>query len=1007
MGQQTYDVLIIGGGIAGMQAALDLAETGYRVAVAEQQSSIGGTMAQLDKTFPTNDCAICIAAPRMVDIARHPNITLLPAARLEEVSGVMGNFRVTLWQRSGFVDPTRCTGCGDCARVCPVQVPDPFNAYLSTRAAIALPFPQAVPAVASLDLDYCVGCGACVRACPPDAISFLQAGRPLHLDVASIIVATGFDLLDPSGIRPEYGYGRFPNVLTARQYERMLSASGPTGGHIRRPDNGQEPRRIAWVQCVGSRSAQHGVPYCSKICCMYATKQAVVTQEHLPGSEASIYYLDLRATGKEFQRYYERAQQQGVRYVRGRPAQITSTPEQTLRMHVTDTQRGTMLEEDFDMVVLATAAIPQPDTPRLAQVLGIALDEGGFFAARDLLRHPGQSTREGIFLAGGAAGPLDIPDAVAQASAAAARALGPLRERPRTLRPAPPPERPDADGTPRVGVMVCRCGTNIAGVVDVPTVAQQAADLPGVAWTEDSLFACAEDAQRTLAAAIDQHNLNRVVIAACSPITHAPVFQQTCQGVGLNPHLVEMANIRNQCSWVHGDRPDEATHKAQDLVRMAVGKAHHLTPLPHQEVSVLPRCLIIGGGIAGMTAALRLAALGIDTVLVERGSRLGGTLTRLNRLAPGDVSAETVLQPLRDAITQHPRIRVLTDTTVGTIDGSVGQFQAELVPRHHRNSAGEMVEVGTIILATGMQEASLDGRYGKGRHPEIITQLELEQRLRTGKLGRPRLVAMLNCAGSLEPDNPTCCRIGCGIAVKNARLLHEALPNTRLVMLTQDLRLSGPGEDEAFAALQAQAAPLLLRYPAGHPPDVRVQDGQIVVTVADTLLGEDVAITPDLLVLTAALRGDEQTAHLQQQLTVSTTADGFYREAHAKIRPLESATAGIYLCGGAHGPRTISDTIAQAEGAAARAAIPLLRGTVPVEPEIAEIDPARCTGCGQCVPLCPYGALALDEVQSIATINEARCAGCGTCVAACPGGAAQQRGFNDPQLLAMIEAAWA
>jgi heterodisulfide reductase subunit A len=649
--------------------------------------------------------------------------------------------------------------------------------------------------------------------------------------------------------------------------------------------------------------------------------------------------------------------------------------------------------------------VPAPDNPRLAGVLGIEVDEHGFFGQPDPLRDPLHTTRPGVFVAGGAQGPLDIPDSVAQASGAAGRAAAPLAGRPRHTERPQVAERAAASDAPRTGVFVCSCGKNIGGYVDVPEVATSAESMPHVVASDTYLFACSEDAQRRIREAIEAHDLNRVVLAACSPITHAAVFQQTCEEAGINANLFEMANIRNQCSWVHSDRRDLATAKARDMVRMAVARSAHLRPLPRQEIDVTPAALVIGGGIAGMRAALRLGGMGIDTVLVEREATLGGRLNDLYTLFPADIPARDVLDPLHSEVEQCPHLRVLLEHEVRHVAGYVGNFEVTVDARD--GSSSITLTAGSIIVATGAQEIDLSGRYGYGAHPNVITQTELEQRLRDGTLGAPQSVVMLNCAGSMEPENPSCCRVGCGVSVKNMRHIRQAAPQASLYLLYQDLRMFGTRDEQYFTGMVEQARPTLVRYQAEQRPQVTVAaDGSLRVRVYDVLLREEHEIAADLVVLTAATRGDADTSRLKQILKVCANDEDFYSEAHAKIRPLDFATDGIYLCGTAQAPKNVPDSLAQAEGAAARAAIPLLRGSVAVEPSIAEIDPARCTGCGICEPLCPYHAISLDDSQRVATITGVMCKGCGTCVAACPSAAAQQRNFTDEQLTAMLAAAW-
>lgn len=998
------DVLIIGAGIAGMQAALDLADKGYKVVVVDKESSVGGVMVKLDKTFPTNDCSICTIAPKMVEVSRHPNIDLLPYSEVEQVLGSSGNFHVSVWKRTNYVDPVKCTGCGDCERVCPIEVTNSFDGKLSRRKAVYIQFPQAVPSIYTIDYDYCVGCGACDRVCEADAITFLKRSEEIQVDVGSIIVATGFDVLEPLELRKEYGYGKYANVVNALQYERLLSSSGPSTGKVLRPSDAQKPKNVAWIQCVGSRSTQHGFPYCSRICCMYATKEAAITVENNPDIETTIYYMDMRAYGKDFQQYYKKAEYMGVRYIRSRPSNVYENPDKSITLVYEDTMTGELHEDVVDMLVLSTAVIPSPGNQKLSKILGIDVDEHGFFLQKDILLEPMKSTRDGIFLAGCAQGPKDIPDSVAQASGAACNAVIPIKDRPRHTEREQLAEREVGDEKPRIGVFVCNCGKNIGGYMDVEAVSEHASSLPNVVFSEQDLFACAEDTQKRMMEAINEHKLNRVVVAACSPVTHGMLFQETCEEAGLNKNLFEMANIRNQCSWVHSDNKELATSKACNLVEMAVSKAAYLRPLRQQQIDVTKSTLVIGGGIAGIKAAMSLADMGIDVYLVERDKALGGKLKDLHSLFPSDRLASDVLQPLLQSLDIRKNITIFTDTDIRNIDGYVGNFQVELM--NHSTSVKKNITTGTIVVATGFQEIDLGNKYSYGEHENIITQMELEKRMKEGTLGKPRNVVMINCAGAMDETHPYCCRIGCGVSIKNTKLIKESVPNSRIFIMYQDLRMFGKNEEEYFADVLDTVKPTLIRYTQDHGPAVNIRDGKIFVRVFDTMLNDEIEVEADLLVLTAQTKGDVHTSRLKQMLKIASDTADFYTEAHAKIRPLDFATGGVFLCGSAHFPKNLPDSVAQAEGAASRAAVPIMVGKVDAEPIVAEIDEKMCSGCGICVSVCPYNAIALDAEKGVARITEVLCKGCGSCVSACPSGSSQQRGFTDKQIFSMIDAAW-
>jgi len=737
---------------------------------------------------------------------------------------------------------------------------------------------------------------------------------------------------------------------------------------------------------------------------MYATKEAAITVENNPDINTTIFYMDLRAYGKDFQQYYKKAERMGVRYVRSRPSNVYENPDKSVTVVYEDTMTGKLQEEIFDMLVLSTAVIPSTGNRKLATILGIDVDEHGFFLQKDILLEPMKSTREGIFLAGCAQGPKDIPDSVAQASGAACKAVIPIKNRQRTLEREVIPERNVVGERPRIGVFVCNCGKNIGGFVDVKNVAQFAGSLPDVVYTEEDMFACSEDTQKRLKEAIFDHRLNRIVVAACSPVTHGMLLQETCEEAGVNKSLFEMANIRNQCSWVHSDDRGHATCKAKNLIEMAISKASLLQPLKQQDIPVTKSCLVIGGGIAGIKAAMNLADMGIDVFLVEREKALGGKLRHLHSLFPSDRSAEDILNPLLQSLDLRKNITIYKDSDIKSIDGYIGNFQVELascstgMKRHFTT--------GTVIVATGFQEIDMSGMYGYGEHKNIITQMELEKRLNEGTLGTPRNVVMINCAGAMDEIRPYCCRIGCGVSIKNAKTIKQLAPHSRMFLLYQDLRMFGKKEEEYFAEVLDSVKPTMVRYTLERQPVVHVRDHQIFVKVFDPLLNDEIEIETDLLVLTAQTQGDIHTSRLKKMLKIATDTADFYVEAHAKIRPLDFATEGVYLCGSAHFPKNLADAVAQAEGAASRAATPLMVGKVATEPIVAVIREDMCVGCGICISVCPYHAIALDAEKGVARITEVLCKGCGACVSACPSSASQQRGFTDRQIFSMIDVAW-
>ena len=912
-----------------------------------------------------------------------------------------------------------CMGCGACASVCPTghiklediakhqvkPIPSEYDMGLKGRKPIYVPYAQAIPNTPAIDRDMCVhfktgGCQVCAEFCGVDAIDYLQQDETIELEVGSIILAPGFQPFDPSKLT-HYGYGRHPNVMTAMEFERILSASGPTLGHLTRPSDGREPKKIAWIQCVGSREenrCDHG--YCSSVCCMYAIKEAVIAKEHAGADlDCTIFFMDMRTHGKDFERFYDDARSKhGVRFIRSRiPAvEIVEGRDELAITYVNE--KMTPATESFDLVVLSVGMETPPELMELAHRLDIDLTTGHFCDSSSF--HPVSTSREGVFVCGAFAGPKDIPQSVVEASSAAAEAGALLKNARNTLtkKETFPEERVIAGERPRIGVFVCHCGINISGVVDVPSVRDYAASLPYVEYVNDNLYTCSQDTQEAIAKVISENRLNRIVVAACTPKTHEPLFQETLVAAGLNKYLFEMTNIRNQDSWVHKNDPQMATEKARDLVRMAVAKVALMEPLTETELEINPKALVVGGGISGMAAAQSLSDQGYAVCLVEREPFLGGQGSLLFRTWKGE-DVQMNLSEMIQKIQADPNIDLRLNTELAGVEGFVGNFNTTLTT----DGREEQVEHGVAVIATGAFERKPD-EYLYGEDDRVHTHLELDQRFirNDPSLKGMKSAVFIQCVGSREPDRPYCSRVCCTHAMESALHLKKLNPEMRVVVLYRDIRTYG--EREYLYREARLAGVLFIPFSVDRKPQVFTDQGRLKIQVMDPLLGQEVALTADLLCLASAIvpYRDETLA---QMFKVPMNADGFFVEAHAKLGPSEFATDGVFLCGMDHYPKPIDESIAQALAAASRAVTLLARKTVRMSGTVAQTDLRQCSSCGVCLAICPYSAPAVLEKGPFAgktEINPALCKGCGLCVASCRSGALNLKGFGENQIMAMI-----
>jgi heterodisulfide reductase subunit A len=991
-------VMVIGGGIGGMQASLDLAESGFFVYLVDNSPTIGGLMAQLDKTFPTNDCAMCIMSPKLVESGRHLNIRILANAEVDSLEGEPGRFQVTITKKPRYIDSDRCTGCGDCAKHCPVSAIDTYNQGLSKRTAIYLEYPQAVPKVFLIDREQCIGCGLCERVCLAKAINYGDNLATEKIEAGSIILAPGYEVFD-ARLRPEFGYGVYPNVVTSIEFERLLSATGPHRGHLLRPSDGTIPERIAFIQCVGSRDTNCGNDYCSSICCMYATKEAIIAKEHVHFVKPTIFYMDVRAHGKGFDAYYERAKAEyGIRFIKCMVSRVREQFQTKNLLLSYLNEDGNIEEEEFELVVLSVGMVPSKATLEMAKRMDVDLNAYGFCKTRSF--EPTSTSRPGIYVCGAFQGPKDIPETVSQASGAVADATSKIAVSRGTMvtRKEYPPELDVAEEEPRIGVFVCHCGINIGGVVNVPTVKEHARTLTGVAYVDENLYTCSQDTQEKIKDAITEHKLNRVIVASCSPRTHEPLFQETIREAGLNRFLFEMANIRDQCSWVHMGQKTEATDKAKDLVRMAVANARLTQSLDQLMVPVVPKGLVIGGGVAGMTASLKLAEQGYEVYLVERESRLGGNLRNLRYTLEG-ADVQAYLRDLIEQVMHHPSIQVVTEGQVVSFSGSRGNFLTGL--KAGTSMEYRQIEHGITILATGAQEWKPE-EYQYGEDPRILTQLELENRIATHPedVARARRVIMIQCVGSRNETRPYCSRTCCASAVKNALKIKKLNPGAQIYLLYRDMRTYG--FLESYYAEARKEGILFIKYEPEEKPEVKKNGQGLSVLFRDQILKERIELETDLLILSAATvpRQNEELATL---LKVPRTTEGFFLEAHMKLRPVDFATEGIYLAGSGHGPKLIGESISQASAAVARACTILSKEKILVGGVVAAVDGERCAACLTCVRVCPYEVPVIN-VKGEAEIDLAKCKGCGSCVAECPARAIELMHFQSSQLEAKCQA---
>ena len=848
-----------------------------------------------------------------------------------------------------------------------------------------------------LSCGICSECYQCVDACIAGAINHEMKEEEEAVEVGAIIAAPGTELFD-AHLRGEFGFGIYDNVISSIQFERVLSASGPFFGHIQRLSDGREPKKVAWIQCVGSRDVNCGNSWCSSVCCMYATKQAIIGKEHLNTLDPTIFYMDMRAFGKDFDRFVDRAKDEyGVRYIRSMPSSVKEL-QQTKNLLLTYVaEEGSLVEEEFEMVVLSVGLNPPKEAEKLAESLGIELEEHGF--CKTSLENSVQTSRDGVFVCGVFGGPKDIPETVMEASGAAACAEGLLASRRGTMTTVEelPPEMDLRGVGPRIGVFVCHCGINIGGVVDVPGVVEYTKTLPNVVYAADNLFTCSQDTAVKMGEMIKEHELTRVVVASCSPRTHEGLFQENCEKAGLNRYLFEMANIRDQDSWVHMNEPEAATEKAKDLVRMAIAKAEYLKPLKPGQLSVNKATLILGGGLAGIIAALALADQGFESHVVEKENELGGNYGKLYYTLEG-LDTRKHLAGLLERVEKSDLIHVYTGAKIKALEGFIGNYKTTVAS----GGAEHQFEHGVVIVATGAYENKTD-EYLYGQNENVVTQRELEELINKNnqKVSDAKSVVMIQCVGSRNAERPYCSRYCCTEAIKNALKLKEADPDKDITILYRDIRTYGVKEDYYKKAREANVK-FICYENEDRKPEVKASGSKITVSVFDPILNEPVEIETDILTLSVGVVGNPENHAISNMLKLSVNQDGFFAEAHVKLRPVDFATDGVFMCGMAHSSKLSDEAITQANAAVARACIVLSKDFIEAEGKTAHVYKDRCMACGLCELNCPFSAVEVDEEQGCAVVNSVLCKGCGVCTASCRMNAIDLYGFDNEGILTLL-----
>ncbi len=1027
-------VLVVGAGIGGIRASLDLAEAGYQVTLIEQQPNIGGVLMQLDRQFPTNDCGICKMLPTMMrdDISEcclrrnleHPNIVVHTNSTLKKVVGDVGKFTIDIKQKPQFITPEKCILCGKCEEVCPVDVPNEFNDNLNTRKAIFTPYPLPNPNRYTLDIENCTKCGKCVEICPTNAIDLKAKEIDFQVKAGSVILAPGLHVFNPEP-QKAYGYRTNPNILTSIDFERIYSGIGPypNGRKLVRPSDKEEPKNIAFIQCVGSRNAQIGHEYCSYACCMYSLKEAILAKEQNPKIDVTIFYMDMRAFGKGYHEYYQKAKDIGIKFVRCRaPAVQSKTDSYNLEVSIV-TESGEIQSLEFELVVLAVGLEAPNSARQLADVFGIELNEDNFNISDDLA--PLATSRPGVYVCGAFTGPKDIPETVTEASAAAALASQHLGRITSMSNATTDDEIATRDSStnnigfeePHIGIILCSCGTELEGKIDFKELEEFANQLTDVDFVETYEYLCLKPEEIIKQLGSSSVDINRLIIAACTPYHLEVKFKNYAKQIGLNPSQVDLIDLRERFVWACDGDKSLLTNAAKQQLAIVYEKLYTKNKLPQDTslTQVTHRALVLGGGVAGMMSAITIAESGFFVDLIEKSESLGGNLKDIySTLTQEDT--QLFLNNMIKKIENYNNINVHLNSKIKSVSGFVGNFQIAFETNGNSQKPMQFQQYGAIVLATGAKQYE-PTEYLYGKESRVITQLELERAL-AGKpledkskqqtvkdLSKLKTLVMIQCVGSRNSDHPYCSRVCCAKAINNAIKLKKRNPEIKIYIIYQDIMTYGLQEKYYLDARESGIE--FVRYEPKTPPELKKnkKNDKLLLKIKDELLNQELNLIPDLLVLSTGIVPDTHGLEVFQDIGLEYTHTNFLKEANVKFRPVDMLVDGIFIAGLIHSPRQLSESIVQAQAAAGRAITVLNKPSLPIRRNVSEVNTRRCSGCEVCITACPYHARIMDPDEKVAMVIETLCQGCGVCAMVCPNSATRMRGLQNEQIFSMIDTA--